>query len=179
MRNLFIMGKRKKKQPELPDRKSRRSLILPVIAVVAVLVIAGGLLLSKKDTTPRVQKQDVSRAGTAASKASTPSASDRFQRLVGRWRRPDGGYIIDIRNVDARGNLLAGYFNPRSIHVSQARAALKEGKIQVFIELTDTGYPGATYSLTYEPKRDVLAGLYFQPTAGRNFEVIFARLPPQ
>jgi hypothetical protein len=31
------------------------------------------------------------------------SANASFRTLSGRWLRPDGGYILDIRNVEARG----------------------------------------------------------------------------
>jgi len=62
--------------------------------------------------------------------------------------------------------LQAAYFNPRPIHVSQARLTFVNQKPQVLLELKDVGYPGATYALTYDPKQDVLAGLYYQPAAG-------------
>ncbi|MGW8301775.1 MAG: hypothetical protein ACWGNO_06895, partial [Desulfobacterales bacterium] len=68
------------------------------------------------------------------------------------------------------------YFNPRPIHVSQARLTFENKEPQVFIELRDVGYPGATYTLSYLPEQDVLAGLYYQPTAGQSFEVIFTRM---
>jgi len=177
------MGKKKSKGPKRPQevssRKSRKSPIILVVVAVAVLVIVGSLLLYHKKADQTDQKKGVSSADVSAPKANIPTSSDRFQKLKGRWRRPDGGYIIDIRSVDAQGNLQAAYFNPRPIHVSQARAAHREGKTHVFIELTDTGYPGATYSLTFDPQRDMLAGLYFQPSAGRNFDVLFARVPSQ
>ena len=35
-----------------------------------------------------------------------------FHVLKGRWLRPDGGYIIQIRSVDGSGKMDAGYFNP-------------------------------------------------------------------
>jgi len=115
-------------------------------------------------------------AGLSTPKKPVP-ASERFQILIGRWRRPDGGYVLEIYRVEPGGRLQAAYFNPRSIHVSQARAEQKEGKVQVFIELKDVGYPGATYTLTLDAEQGVLAGSYFQPTAGQSFAVVFYRLP--
>jgi hypothetical protein len=167
------MAKRKGKirQQNAPKRESRKFLIIAAIAAVVILVIAGNLLLYQKEQVPA--GQEVSRAGAA--EAGSPA--DHFQKLLGRWRRPDGGYIIDIRSVDPDGNMAAGYFNPSSINVSQARAQQRDGKIQVFIELRDRGYPGATYSLTLGPKGAVLAGSYFQPAAGQSFGVVFSRLP--
>jgi len=174
------MGKKRSKGHKKPQKtSSRKSPIILVVVAFAVLAIVGSILLYNKKTAQTAQKKGVSSAGLSAPKASIPTPSERFQKLRGRWRRPDGGYIIDIRSVDAQGNLQAAYFNPRSIHVSQARASQKEGKVHIFIELTDTGYPGATYTLTFDLERDVLTGLYFQPTAGRNFDVLFSRVPSQ
>jgi hypothetical protein len=99
-----------------------------------------------------------------------------FDSLKGRWLRPDGGYVIDIRDVDASGKLAAGYFNPRPINVSQAKAS-REGKTtKVFIELRDVNYPGATYNLTYDPEKDQLRGVYYQPALGQSFDVFFIRM---
>ena len=94
------------------------------------------------------------------------------------WNKLKGGYIMEIRNVESNGLLQAAYFNPRPIHVSQARLTSVNKELQVFIELRDVGYPGATYTLIYHSKQDVLAGLYHQPTAGQSFEVIFVRANP-
>ena len=45
-----------------------------------------------------------------------------LQFLKGRWLRPDGGYVIEIRQVDADGQLDARYFNPSPIRVVAAKA---------------------------------------------------------
>ncbi|HZE21260.1 MAG TPA: hypothetical protein VE082_04325 [Desulfobaccales bacterium] len=99
-----------------------------------------------------------------------------FDRLQGPWLRPDGGYVIDIRNVDASGKMAAGYFNPRPINVSQAKASREEDTTKVFIELRDVNYPGATYNLTYDPERDQLRGVYYQPAVRQSFDVFFIRM---
>ena len=99
-----------------------------------------------------------------------------FDVLKGRWLRPDGGYIIQVRNVEGGGKMDAGYFNPRPINVSKAEAKRDGGKIKVFIELSDVGYPGSTYALTYDPKEDVLRGVYFQAAVKQNFDVYFTRM---
>lgn len=49
--------------------------------------------------------------------------------------------------------------------------------MKLFIELQDVGYPGATYTLRYNPRQNVLEGLYYQPAAGQTFEVVFVPLP--
>lgn len=98
-------------------------------------------------------------------------------RLVGRWQRPDGGYVLEIRAAAADGKLDAGYFNPNPIHVSQATWARGADQgLAVFVELRDANYPGATYKLTYRPTDDALTGQYHQPAVGQTFEVEFARL---
>jgi hypothetical protein len=35
--------------------------------------------------------------------------------------------------------------------------------------------PGSTYTLTYDPKRDELYGVYFQAVQGQSFDVVFVR----
>jgi hypothetical protein len=111
-------------------------------------------------------------------KAETTGAKDKtgFDVLQGRWLRPDGEYILQIRSVDGSGNMDAGYFNPRPINVSKAQAAKESGKIKVFVELSDVGYPGSTYTLTYDPKQDVLRGVYFQAAMKQSFDVYFTRM---
>jgi uncharacterized protein (DUF2147 family) len=99
-----------------------------------------------------------------------------FDVLKGRWLRPDGGYIIQIRSIDGSGKMEAGYFNPRPINVSKAEAKQESGKMRVFIELSDTGYPGSIYTLTYDPREDVLRGVYFQAALKQSFDVYFTRM---
>jgi hypothetical protein len=101
-----------------------------------------------------------------------------FQKLQGRWQRNDGGYIIDIRNVEPGGKLTAGYFNPRPINVAKAEASQDNGTVKVFIELRDVNYPGSTYNLAYVPADDRLTGTYFQAALRETYEVYFTRLKP-
>ena len=97
------------------------------------------------------------------------------QRLVGRWVRPDGGYVLELKGVGKGGSLQAAYFNPRPINVSRAELGRKDGRITVFVELRDVNYPGSTYSLHYDPKSDRLLGTYFQAVERQLFEVEFER----
>jgi hypothetical protein len=96
--------------------------------------------------------------------------------LKGRWRRPDGSYVIVIGAVDSTGKMDAAYFNPNPIKVSKAEATREGGAINVFIELQDTGYPGCTYTLTYDPQTDQMRGVYFQAAIQQKFDVIFLRI---
>ena len=98
-----------------------------------------------------------------------------FSALSGRWVRPDGGYVINIRSVDASGKLDAAYANPNPLPFSRAEAT-REGKvIKLFFELRAAGYNGSTYTLTYDPAADVLKGVYFQAVAQQKFDVYFTR----
>jgi small conductance mechanosensitive channel len=78
--------------------------------------------------------------------------------------------------VDATGKMDVAYFNPRPINVSKAEATREGSTTKVLIELRDTGYPGSTYTLTYDPQSDQLKGVYFQATLQQNFEVVFFRI---
>ena len=98
-----------------------------------------------------------------------------FSALPGRWVRPDGGYVINIRSVDAGGKLDASYANPNPLPFASAEA-MREGKlIKLFFELRAGGYNGSTYTLTYDPAADVLRGVYYQAVVQQKFDVYFTR----
>ena len=110
--------------------------------------------------------------------APSPPAAARPEhaKLVGKWERPDGGYILEIRSVDGSGVIEAGYFNPDPIRVSRALAFQKDGGVKVFIELRDVNYPGCTYSLSYDPQSDQLYGQYYQAAMDQTYDITFARV---
>lgn len=108
---------------------------------------------------------------------SATAATAAFAKLPGKWLRPDGGYILEIRSATAEGKLEAGYFNPKPIHVAKAEASREGETVKVFIELRDVNYPGSTYTLVYQPATDRLGGNYFQAALGQNFDVEFVRQP--
>jgi hypothetical protein len=109
---------------------------------------------------------------------SNDSTTPPYSKLVGKWLRPDGGYILDVKSVDAAGVMIAAYFNPNPIHVAKAQASRENTDTKVFIELRDVNYPGATYTLTYQSELDQLVGLYYQPLAGQTYEIAFVRATP-
>jgi hypothetical protein len=111
-----------------------------------------------------------SQAGATAGRATAG-----VQALRGRWLRPDGGYILDIRDIDASGKIEAVYLNPRPIHVARAEATDDGAALKVSVELRAPGYPGSTYTLRYEPTRDQLEGIYFQAALQQSFNVVFVR----
>jgi hypothetical protein len=99
-----------------------------------------------------------------------------FETLKGRWLRPDGGYIFEIRAVDPSGKIDALYFNPRPINIAKAEAKRDGAKLNVFVELRAPNYPGSTYTLVYDQNQDQLRGTYFQAALRKNFDVYFVRI---
>jgi hypothetical protein len=98
-----------------------------------------------------------------------------FGILQGRWVRPDGGYVITIKAVEASGKLDASYANPSTLPFARAEVAADGTAIRVFLELRAGGYNGSTYTLTYDPMNDVLKGVYYQAVARQSFDVYFVR----
>ncbi len=98
-----------------------------------------------------------------------------FMTLKGRWVRTDGGYVIEIKSVDAGGRMQAAYYNPNPINVSRAEAARSGAAVTLFVELRGPGYPGSTYTLIHDPKSDELKGIYHHAGLQQNFEVVFVR----
>jgi hypothetical protein len=137
--------------------------------------MAVDLSFSEKDDSTRSTTPTTAR-GDVASRADSAVSPQDFRHLIGRWVRTDGGYVIEIRNIDARGNVDAGYYNPRAINVSRANASKLGADSKVFIELRDTGYPGSTYTLIYDTDKDLLPGVYYQAAQGQKYNVVFLRM---
>ena len=57
-----------------------------------------------------------------AAAADTPQSAGKIdeQRLLGHWVRPDGGYVLELKEIGKDGTLKAAYFNPRPINVAKA-----------------------------------------------------------
>ena len=146
----------------------------PVVVAVVVVLAAGGFWWSKH------RQADVAPVVAPTSQTTNTSVSSEalssFDKLKGRWQRPDGGYIVEVRSVDDTGRMDAAYFNPRQINVSKAVALRDGGVTKVFIELRDVYYPSSTYTLAYDPVSDRLAGIYYQALQQQSFEVLFARV---
>jgi hypothetical protein len=130
--------------------------VLLAVAVLAVLDLAGHAAKAGQRATPTSEQTDP-------------------QRLVGRWVRPDGGYILELREVTKEGSLKAGYFNPRPINVAKAEWRRKDGALTVLVELRDVNYPGSTYTLQYDPASDRLRGIYYQAVEKQTYKIEFAR----
>jgi len=114
----------------------------------------------------------------AAAALLTAGCQDRTmaRSLQGRWTRPDGGYVLEIKGVAANGRLDAAYFNPRPIRVAEARAFREGSTIKVHIELRDENYPGSTYNLRFDPRSERLSGDYYQAVAREHYPIFFVRM---
>lgn len=120
------------------------------------------------------------RADTTAEPAerapSAPATTLDPQKIVGRWVRPDGGYVLQLTDVAQSGHVAAAYFNPSPIHVAHAEWRLSaQNLLIVAVELRDLNYPGATYTLRYDPATDRLAGAYHQPVQDQTYDIEFVR----
>ena len=163
-------GRSGRKHPQSP----RSRLVAIVVLAFLGAAAAAYFVFFSKGPGSEQPKQAVN-AGKPVQTSDIPTLGPDANRLIGRWSRPDGGYMIEIRNLDAKGQADAGYFNPRPIQVSKAAVARKDNAVEFFMELRDEGYPGSTYTLVYDAQRDQLAGIYYQAAMNQSFEVIFLR----
>jgi|SRR5713101_5972761 len=70
--------------------------------------------------------------------------------------------------------LIAAWHAGGPINVARAEATREGSALKLFVELRAPGYPGSTYTLTYDPKRDQLRGAYLA-VLGQTFDVFFTR----
>jgi len=166
-----------KGKPPAPAGSAKQFVVWGAV-VLGIIVLA--VILNQKDRSVRSEPAPPTSQGEPGPSTNVNSATSQslpdFQKLKGRWLRPDGGYVIEIKSVDNSGKLDAGYFNPKPIHVAKAEAKQEGNAMKVFIELQDVNYPGSTYTLVYVPERDVLAGAYYQALQRQTFDVFFERM---
>lgn len=143
--------------------------MLPALIVVLWLCNS----CNQKQVSSNDSKQD--RIIIAEDKQTLPVAAIDKNLLIGNWLRTDAAYQITISALLENGDINAGYFNPKSIHVATAAWADADGVLQVYLELRDQGYPGSNYKLSYQPARDMLTGEYFQAVQGATYPVEFSR----
>jgi hypothetical protein len=137
---------------------SKRNNIIGVLLFVLAMLVFNQLFVA---------------AGQAGEAGKTKDAD--IQRLAGQWVRPDGGYILELSEIRTGGKLKARYFNPRPINVYQSEYRIRKGRIELFIELRDTNYPGSKYHLTYRPEADTFEGTYFQAMERQTYNITFER----
>lgn len=148
-----------------------------------LLALAGGLSWTgcgqkAPHQKPTAQQPDDGQDKPVAKSGVEKTVKPRVdpQRLVGRWLRHDGGYVIAIKDVSSGGALNAAYFNPNPINVETAKFSHEGATLKAFIKLQDKGYPGSTYDLVYDPENDVLVGTYFLATMRQEYPVSFQRM---
>ena len=155
----------------------RRGALVAAIVLLAVAIMVplgvGWWRAEQVDTRRTVPSPPATATRPPAPMATTAPG---VQQLKGKWLRPDGGYVIDVRTVEDGGHMDVAYFNPQPITVSKAAATQEGGTTTVFVELRDVQYPGSTYTLTYDPARDQLQGVYYQAALQQRFAVVFVRL---
>jgi len=151
----------------------------PIFWVIVILVVAGLLVyyaVPRFETHPPAA--DTGSSGTSAAAPApkpVPPGAVSPDKLVGRWVRPDGGYVIEITGATPDGKLQAGYFNPSPINVSIAEWTREGDGLRVLIELRAPNYPGSTYKLLLRPGEDKMPGQYYQAATGQTFDVEFER----
>ena len=140
-------------------------------AIPAPALLAGVLLVLAPVTV-------VNSAQAAAAATEGPQAPEAggAQLLLGRWVRPDGGYVLELKEIGKDGVAQAAYYNPRSINVRKASVSRSDGALVIFVELRDVNYPGSQYALRYDPKTDQLIGSYFQAVERQYYTVGFVRV---
>src|SRR6516164_3914182 len=115
-----------------PAPKGRKIVGLLTLAVAAVLGVC--LYQSRPAATSQTAQPAATNSLTSVGMNGLPAAATVFDKLVGRWLRPDGGYVLQIKSVAPNGLMEAAYFNPNPIHVARA-AALRDGAgMKVFVE---------------------------------------------
>ncbi len=95
--------------------------------------------------------------------------------ILGRWVRPDGGYVLEIQEIGKDGSLKAAYLNPRPINIARAEIRRENDTIHIIVELRDVNYPGSTYFLQYEKSTQRLIGTYFQAVEKTTFSIEFVK----
>ena len=170
----------KVKRKTIPPAAARAGWRIPrlgAVALAAAVVVGGGFWWSQgRHADTQVTDTPVIGTNAASQAALTATPSLGFEKLKGKWQRPDGGYIIEIRSVGPSGKMDAAYFNPQPIHVAKAEASQDGGTVKGFIELRDVNYPGSTYTLVHDPATDQLKGIYYQAALQQQFEVSFEKL---
>jgi hypothetical protein len=151
-------------------------MISPRLSLLALCCLALAACHRAESPAAKTAATPAATATTAAAQAAPTPAGD-WNKLRGRWLRPDGDYVFEIRSIADDGRAEAAYFNPNPIHVAWAKVANAAGVLKVDAELRDVNYPGCLYKLTYVPERDQLVGTYFQAQMQETHQIVFVRAP--
>ncbi len=155
---------------------SARAALTAAVGIVWTLAVAScGKTEAPATKAAADPAAPTAKSAAPAAPAAPAAAPEDVRKMLGKWLRSDGTYVLELRGADAGGTVQAGYFNPKSINVSRAIWMRGGDGLQVAVELNDVGYPGAMYVLAYDPKEDRLSGKYTQPQMQQTFEVDFVR----
>ena len=143
--------------------------------LLGAIVIISGVGACKKAPPAATTTPAAAPAAAQPAAKAAPAVPEAVKKLLGRWMRSDGGYVLELRNPDLSGVLEASYFNPKPIKVSRAIWMQGAAGLQVMVELNDVGYPGATYVLNHDAQSDRLVGKYTQPAMQQTFDIEFER----
>jgi len=138
------------------------------IQLLALVLLVSGVLIFASEM--------VAASSVNVQQQKGPIARTDAKRLEGRWVRPDGGYVLELSNIQKDGGLKAAYFNPQPIKVYQSKWKNKKGILTVYVELRDINYPGSKYELRYDPASDRLNGTYFQAVDKETYAIEFVRI---
>lgn len=158
--------------------------IIIMVLAAGVVCAAGGVWLSHPAPGVKLSADNLRYQPTAPRPSSgagvakkAPVYGDGLQeKVVGRWCRPDGGYVLEIRSIAADGEADAAYYNPKPIHVAKAKVSRDSVGVSVYVELLDENYPGSIYRLVYDVAADCLQGTYYQAVSRETYDIVFGRL---
>lgn len=156
-----------------PPRSLKRAILLTAISSIIILLILFYFFRSEWQADSKMEATP-----SAISSEQTISHSDEapdMKRLLGKWKRTDGDYTVEISSASADGLVDAGYFNPNPINVGRSEWVVDKGILYVMVELQDVNYPGSTYGLQYDPSSDKLLGMYYQAVDESTYNVEFVR----
>ncbi len=150
-----------------------------VKTIAALLLVAAIVLTGAACRRDETLKSDTAQASQAAESEKPTQLLVEFDKLKGRWVRPDGGYVLELKELLPENRISAAYYNPSPINVGESKIYKENGFTKLFIKMQDQNYPGSTYTLIYDTENDKLCGIYYQATYGQQFQVEFTRMPPE
>ncbi len=92
------------------------------LRLAAVVILLGAGQAHAQSDPLRIAGFDQDGTTWLVAAASVAHGADQgFGKIEGRWRRPDGGYVLDIRKIRPDGAIDAAYLNPRPVNVGKAQ----------------------------------------------------------
>lgn len=95
----------------MPSCTSKASILYVMWGIVAVAV---AVIVAAVFFVFHARQGTVS-SGPAVTTSSAEPVLFEFEKLKGKWLRPDGGYVLEIKRLLPQNELEAAYFNPNPI----------------------------------------------------------------